>query len=237
MKRKWNLKGFKFHSSIHCKFNSCIFTAASTIRAQVRNIDCKMPWLLQAADLETENTESGEYLSMFLNSLLSGKVSIHLSKCLNRPRLAIDQNLYAISNRTLPKSVHFPYMIETLSNCKQLINITNWLGHGMSDSILEEMKTENASKVLSEMKEDCLLPPECKEWVFTMMTAANIDRNEETKNEVFSECERKKFNTFAAADIIHFQWEYEICYRGSEIEILIGNISCNPVVNIHSSNL
>ena len=133
MKRKWNLKGFKFHSSIHCKFNSCIFTAASTIRAQVRNIDCKMPWLLQAADLETENTESGEYLSMFLNSLLSGKVSIHLSKCLNRPRLAIDQNLYAISNRTLPKSVHFPHMIETLSNCKQLINITNWLGHGMSD--------------------------------------------------------------------------------------------------------
>ena len=53
-------------------------------------------------------------------------------------------------------------MIKTLTNCKELINITNSLGHGVTYSILEEMKTENAYKVLSEMKEDCVLPPECK---------------------------------------------------------------------------
>ena len=54
------------------------------------------------------------------------------------------------------------------------------MGHGVSYSILEEMETENAYKVQSEMEEDCVLPPECKEGVFTMMIADNIDRNEET---------------------------------------------------------
>ena len=49
----------------------------------------------------------------------------------------------------------------------------------MSYSILEEIETKNAYKVLSEMKEDCVLPPECKDGVFTMMIADNIDRNEE----------------------------------------------------------
>ena len=57
----------------------------------------------------------------------------------------------------------------------------------MSYSILEEMETENAYKVLSEMKEDCVLPPECKEGVFTMMIADNINRNKETLSGEFSQ--------------------------------------------------
>ena len=57
----------------------------------------------------------------------------------------------------------------------------------MSYSILEEMETENAYKVLSETKEVCVLPPECKQGVFTMMTADNIDRNEETLSGEFSQ--------------------------------------------------
>ena len=64
-------------------------------------------------------------------------------------------------------------MIKTLKNCKELINITNRLGHDLSYSILKKMETENAL-VLSEMKEDCVLPPECKEGVFTVMIADNI---------------------------------------------------------------
>ena len=51
-----------------------IFTAPSTIRAQVRNIECKMLWPPQPADLKTENIELGEYLSTLLNSLLSDNV-------------------------------------------------------------------------------------------------------------------------------------------------------------------
>ena len=152
-----------------------IFTAASTVRAQVRNMESKMPWPPQTPDFKTENIEPNEYLSMFLNSLQS-------SERVSRLRRSIGQDLlHAISNGTLctPKSILFPYMIKTLTNCKELINITNRLGHGVSYSIFEEMETENAYKGLSEMKEDCVLPTKCKEGVFTMMLADNIDRNEQ----------------------------------------------------------
>ena len=93
-----------------------IFTAPSTIRAQVRNIECKMLWPPQPADLKTENIELGEYLSMLLNSLLSDKVSMQSSERVNRLRFSIGQDLlYAISNGTLriPKSIIFSYMIKT----------------------------------------------------------------------------------------------------------------------------
>ena len=66
----------------------------------------------------------------------------------------------------------------------------NWgilMGHGVSYSILEGIETENAYKVLSEMKEDYVLPPECKDGVFTMMIADNIDRNEEIFSGEFSQ--------------------------------------------------
>ena len=111
-----------------------IFTAASPIRAQVRNMECKMSWPLQAADLKTENIELGQNLSMFLNSLLFGKVSMQSFERVNRLRHSIGQDLLcAISNGTLNtlKSILFPYMIKTLTNCKELLNITNQLGHGM----------------------------------------------------------------------------------------------------------
>ena len=109
-----------------------IFPAASTIRAQVRNMECKMPWPPQAVDLKTENIELGEYLSMSLNSLLYGKFSMQSSERVNRLRLSIGHDLlYAILNGILrtPKSILFPYMIKTLTNCKELINIINRLGH------------------------------------------------------------------------------------------------------------
>ena len=79
-----------------------------------------------------------------------------------------------------------------------------------------------------------------KGWIFIVNLAGHPDNDDcwyhrqkwrNFKWWVFSKYERKKFNTFAAADIMHFQWEYEIRYRGSEIQILIGNISCNPVMN------
>ena len=143
---------------------------------------------------------------MFLNSLLSGKVSMQSSQHGNRLRFSIGQDLlYAISNRTLrtPKSILFPYMIKRLTNCKELLSIANRLGHDVSYSILEEMQNENAYKVLNEMKEDCVLPPECKEGVFTIMIADNIDRNEETLSGGFSQTVNGK--SFAAVDIINFQ--------------------------------
>ena len=112
-----------------------ILTAASTIRAQVRNMDCKMQWPPQTDDLKTENIELDEYLSIFWNSFLSSKVSLQSYERVNRLRLSIGQDLlYAILNGTFRawKSILFPYMIKTLANRKVLINITIRLGHGVS---------------------------------------------------------------------------------------------------------
>ena len=53
-----------------------MFTAVSAIRTQVRNMECKMLWPPQAADLKTESIELGEYFSRFFNFLPSGKISM-----------------------------------------------------------------------------------------------------------------------------------------------------------------
>ena len=132
----------------------------------------------------------------------------------------------AISNGTLhtPESILFPYTIKTFTNCKELKNITNRLNRGVSYSILEELETENAYKVLSEMKEDCELPPECKEGVFTMMIADNMNRNKETLSGEFSQNMKGKSlihsllqisynsneNTKFATDGVKFEFSLEI---------------------------
>ena len=77
------------------------------------------------------------------------------------------------------------------------------MGHGVSYSILEEIETENAYKVLSEMKEDYVLPPECKDGVFTMMIADNIDRNEEIFSGEFSQNMKGKSLTHSLLQISH----------------------------------
>ena len=47
------------------------------------------------------------------------------------------------------------------------------------------------------MKEDCVLPPECKKGVFTVMIADNIDRNEETLSREFSQNMKGKSLTYS----------------------------------------
>ena len=79
-----------------------------------------MPWLPQAAELRTENIElCSFFFTLFLNFLLSTKVSMQSSERVNRLRLSVGQDLlYAISNGTLrtPKSIILPYMIKTPTN-------------------------------------------------------------------------------------------------------------------------
>ena len=78
------------------------------------------------------------------------------------------------------KNVLYPYTIKTLTNRTELINLTNRLGHGISYSMLEEMETENAYRVLWMKRESSVLPKECEDQVFRVMIADNIDCNEET---------------------------------------------------------
>ena len=67
-----------------------------------------------------------------------------------------------------------------LTNNTEIINMTNRLGHGICYSLLEEMETENAYKVIDEQTEGVIIPKECKKNVLTVLVADNIDRKEET---------------------------------------------------------
>ena len=63
--------------------------------------------------------------------------------------------VYAVSRGKIktPKSIMLPYTIKSLTNCTELIDICNKLGHGVSRSILEELATENAFLVLGQQQE------------------------------------------------------------------------------------
>ena len=105
------------------------------------------------------------------------------SSRVNRLKLSIGQDLvYAISNGRIktPKSILYPYAITSLTNSTKLITINNQLGHGISASILEELATENAFRVLENQSEDSVLLHGVSNEVFTMTVHDNIDRNEET---------------------------------------------------------
>ena len=57
--------------------------------------------------------------------------------------------VYAVTRGRVktPKSILLPRVIKTLTNCTELINLTNKLGHGTSYTSLAEMNTENAYAV------------------------------------------------------------------------------------------
>ena len=69
------------------------------------------------------------------------------------------------------------------------------------------MQTKIAYKVLSEIKEDCVLPLECKEVVFTRMIVDNIDRTEETWSGEFSQSMKEKSLTHSLLYISYISYE------------------------------
>ena len=90
--------------------------------------------------------------------------------------------IYAVSNGKIktPKSILYPTVIKSLTNCTELIDITNRLGHGhgVSRSILEEMLTENAYKILNERSTDSVVIPRViQENKFIVAVDGNIDRD------------------------------------------------------------
>ena len=78
------------------------------------------------------------------------------------------------------KSILLPSVIKTLTNCTELINLTNKLGHGISYKLLAELNTENAYAVWENKCQGMAIPPGVKEGTFTIYVADNIDRLEET---------------------------------------------------------
>ena len=105
-------------------------------------------------DLTTENIDLGNFVSTFLNVILSGKIGDPESSRMHPIKLSLGQDMiYNVSNGRIrtPKSILFPYNIKMLTNNTEIINMTsNRLGHGICYSLLEKIETENAYKVIDE---------------------------------------------------------------------------------------
>ena len=160
-----------------------IVSSALMIREKIKLLKDTMPWPPNVNDLDTSKINITDYLGLFLNTLLSGSSMESSSSKVNRLKLSIGQDLvYAISNGRIktPKSILYPYAIKSLTNSTKLITINNQLGHGISASILEELATENAFRVLENQLENSVLLHGVSTEVFTMTVHDNIDRNEET---------------------------------------------------------
>ena len=95
--------------------------------------------------------------------------------------------VYAASNRTIktPKSILFPTVAKALCNNTEVIRIINQYGHGISYSMIEEIETEHALKVINKQKESRVIIPEgitadnCGSPI-ALMIADNIDNLEST---------------------------------------------------------
>ena len=74
-----------------------------------------------------------------------------------------------------------------MSNSTELIDICSKLGHGVSRSLLEELATENAFKVVEQQEDNSLVMPlGMNENTLTIAVHGNIDRLEETLSGIFT---------------------------------------------------
>ena len=75
--------------------------------------------------------------------------------------MSVGQDLvYNVSNGRIraTTSVLNPYNIKMLINSTELINMANRLGNGICYSLLEEMETENAYKVIDQQTDGTIVP-------------------------------------------------------------------------------
>ena len=96
--------------------------------------------------------------------------------------------IYAVSNGKIkrPKSILFPQAIKTLTNNRELISITNKLGHGVCYSVLQELVTENAYRISNQQESGAILPDGAQQETFTVYAVDNIDRLEETLSGLYN---------------------------------------------------
>jgi hypothetical protein len=158
--------------------------AAHLIREEVRAMEDVMPWPPQEIDLDEEKLRLSHHLSLFLDKLLNLRFTEQPSPRICRLKSSFGQDIvYAVSRGRIktPKSIMYPYTIKSLTNCTELIDISSRLGHGISRSLVEELTTENAYRVMDQQNEGTVaLPPGSKEETFTIAVYDNIDRQEET---------------------------------------------------------
>ena len=152
-----------------------------------------MSWPPKAEELHSSKTQLyiPALLDTFCTVLLSGKCPQNgCSKIERVLRLkdSFSQDLvFAVFNgasRT-PKSVLFPSVVKSPCNNTEIIKLINRLGHGISYSLIEEIETEYAMKLIREQNHSCVIvPPEFQDEhtnsSVALMVADNIDNLENT---------------------------------------------------------
>ena len=159
-----------------------VLRAAHLIREEIREMEDVMPWPQQAIDLG--EVRLSHHLSLFLDELLNPRFNVQPSSRVCRLKSSFGQDIvYAVSRGRIktPKSIMYSYTIKSLTNCAELIDINNRLGDGISRSLVEELYTENAYRVMGQQNDgNVALPPGTKKETFTLAVYDSIDRQEET---------------------------------------------------------
>ena len=168
-----------------------VIKAARLLNKEINNYPSQMSWPPKAEELHASKTQLHipPLLDTFCTVLLSGKCPQNdCSKTELRLKDSFSQDMvFAVSNgaNRTPKRVLFPSVVKSLCNNTEIIKLINRLGHGTSYSLIEEIETEYALKLISEQNHNrVIVPPEFQDEhtnsFVALMVADNIDNLENT---------------------------------------------------------
>ena len=133
-------------------------------------------WVLDAEATKIDRT--------FLQEHSGRKISVENSTRVSLLTRSFAQDIiYAVSCGKIktPKCLLLHHLIETLTNNTELENLICKLGHGASYTVIEELDTENAYKMIVEQQQNyVILPDDVSEEVFTLFVTDKISCKEET---------------------------------------------------------
>ena len=154
------------------------------LRDEINSVEDVLPWPPRPKDLSPETYQLPKLTELFFKSILTGNFTADNSARVARLTLSFAQDIiYAVSFGKIktPKCLLLPHTIKTLTNNTELVNLICKLGHGASYTLIEELDTENAFKMVEKQQQnEVILPDGVQKEVFTLVVADNIDRQEET---------------------------------------------------------
>ena len=169
-----------------------VFHVASMIRAEIQNMENNLPWPPRPDDLTTDNIQVPDLLFNFLCWVLHGDTSscpvsekrVEVPASTRRSALSLAQDLvHCTTNGHIknPKHVALPLTVKHLTRSVQLVEMLNKFGHGLCNSLIQEVETAFAQRYLTNIEEDgVFIPRNIHPNVPVVFCWDNNDINEET---------------------------------------------------------
>ena len=89
------------------------------------------------------------------------------------------------------KCLLLPHTIKKLTKSTELVNFICKLGHGASYTVIEELDTESACKMIEKQQQNKVILPDGRQEVFTRVVTVKIALKEQTlsgRNISFTNC-------------------------------------------------